>query len=128
MLVQKAKLLQLDTDRALVGVNEQLLTMVQSRLSLLEKAIAIALGSRRVSLIILTARVQHGWEALMSHNCGIWLLWMRGLAFDCVYLLGFFWVRRCAASTSLDQTVRAPTPAPERSGPYVRVRLGCALG
>ena len=46
MLVQKAKLLQLDTDRALVGVNEQWLTMVQERLSLLEKAIAIALGSR----------------------------------------------------------------------------------
>ena len=52
MLIQKAKLLQLDTDRALVGVNEQLLTMVQSRLSLLEKAIAITLGLRRdVTLI-----------------------------------------------------------------------------
>jgi len=44
--------LQLDSDRALVGVNEQWLTMVQSRLSLLEKAIAITLGSRRVVTLI----------------------------------------------------------------------------
>jgi len=51
LFIQQAKLLQLDTDRALVGVNEQWLTMVQSRLPLLEKAIAITLGSRRVSLI-----------------------------------------------------------------------------
>jgi hypothetical protein len=26
----------------------------------------------------------------MSNHCGIWLLWMRGVGFDCVYLLGFF--------------------------------------
>jgi len=51
LFIQQAKLLQLDTDRALVGVNEQWLTMVQSRLSLLEKAIAITLDSRRVTLI-----------------------------------------------------------------------------
>jgi DNA polymerase-3 subunit gamma/tau len=51
ILLQQAKLLQLDSDRALVGVNEQWLTMVQVRLSLLEKAIAITLGSRRVTLI-----------------------------------------------------------------------------
>ena len=49
---QKARLLQLDSERALVGVNEQWLTMVQSRLSLLEKAIAITLGSRRVVTLI----------------------------------------------------------------------------
>ena len=51
ILLQQAKLLQLDSDRALVGVNEQWLTMVQVRLSLLEKAIAITLGSRKVTLI-----------------------------------------------------------------------------
>ena len=52
LFIQKAKLLQLDSDRALVGVNEQWLTMVQSRLSLLEKTIAITLGSRRVVTLI----------------------------------------------------------------------------
>lgn len=52
ILIQQAKLLQLDSDRALVGVNEQWLTIVHSRLSLLEKAIAITLGSRRVVTLI----------------------------------------------------------------------------
>ena len=51
ILLQQAKLLQLDSDRALVGVNEKWLTMVQDRLSLLEKAIAITLGLRKVTLI-----------------------------------------------------------------------------
>jgi hypothetical protein len=51
LFFQQSKLLQLDSDRALVGVNERWLTMVQSRLFLLEKAIAITLGSRRVTLI-----------------------------------------------------------------------------
>ncbi len=49
---QEARLLQLDSERALVGVNEQWLTMVQVRLSLLEKAIAITFGSRREVTLI----------------------------------------------------------------------------
>jgi DNA polymerase-3 subunit gamma/tau len=51
LLYQNAKLLHLDLDRAVVGVNGIWLAMVQSRLPLIESAFAKAEGSRQVTLI-----------------------------------------------------------------------------
>jgi DNA polymerase-3 subunit gamma/tau len=51
LLSQNAKLLRLDSDRAVVGVSVHWMAMVQSRLPLIESAFAKALGSRQVTLI-----------------------------------------------------------------------------
>jgi hypothetical protein len=48
---QQAKLLCLDADRAVVGVSHSWAPMAQSRLSLLENAIAQAFGSRRTLVL-----------------------------------------------------------------------------
>jgi RNAse (barnase) inhibitor barstar len=51
LLSQNAKLLHLDSYQAVVGVRSNWMAMLQSRLPLLESAIAKAEGSRRVTLI-----------------------------------------------------------------------------
>ena len=51
LLSQNAKLLRLDSDQAVVGVRSNWMAMVQSRLPLLESAIAKALGSRRALVV-----------------------------------------------------------------------------
>jgi DNA polymerase-3 subunit gamma/tau len=50
LLSQNAKLLRLDSDRAVVGVRGNWMAMVQARLPLIESAFAKALGPRRVTL------------------------------------------------------------------------------
>jgi hypothetical protein len=51
LLYQNAKLLHLDSDRAVVGVRGIWMAMMQSRLPLIESAFAKAEGSRQVTLI-----------------------------------------------------------------------------
>jgi hypothetical protein len=50
LLSQNAKLLRLDSDRAVVGVRGNWMAMMQTRLPLIESAFAKALGPRRVTL------------------------------------------------------------------------------